>query len=288
MTKKNEEQPLIGELGSTLIQAIQERLTVSSGREVYAPIPYHSFEVGPITMETALQDGESPADGAARCHTILAEAMQNQFTEKMVGFFERCGQLDEYMISKGMAPRAQQETFRPNSSKPAGSQGEPMISSRQKEMILGFAGRDNIDLAAMTQNIYSKDLNYLTAKEASELIDTLNPRDGQKPSNVTSSPQGENAPSEAPQFPSDPVAKTISDMVTTKQLGMIRAISRENNLDPDEESMSVMKAKVNELSRRAASALIDHLLAIGAPAKMATPKPPPPALVNNVDDDIPF
>lgn len=71
---------------------------------------------------------------------------------------------------------------------------------------------------------------------------------------------------EKPQFPSDPIAKTLSDMVTTKQLGMIRAICRENNLDPEEECMSVMKCKVNELSRRAASSLIDHLLATASPA----------------------
>lgn len=71
---------------------------------------------------------------------------------------------------------------------------------------------------------------------------------------------------EVPQFPSDPFAKTISDMVTTKQLGMIRAICRENDLDPEEECMAVMKCKVNELSRRAASSLIDHLLAISSPA----------------------
>lgn len=71
---------------------------------------------------------------------------------------------------------------------------------------------------------------------------------------------------EVPQFPSDPIAKTISDMVTTKQLGMIRAICRENNVDPEEECMAVMKCKVNELSRRAASSLIDHLLAISSPA----------------------
>ena len=71
---------------------------------------------------------------------------------------------------------------------------------------------------------------------------------------------------EQPQFPSDPVAKSLSEMVTTKQLGMIRAICRENNLDPEEECMAVMKCKVNELSRRAASSLIDHLLAIASPA----------------------
>lgn len=60
-------------------------------------------------------------------------------------------------------------------------------------------------------------------------------------------------------FPADPIAKTISDMVTTKQLGMIRAVSREIGIDADEECSAVMKCKISELSRRAASALIDHL-----------------------------
>lgn len=72
-------------------------------------------------------------------------------------------------------------------------------------------------------------------------------------------------PATVAKFPTDPIAKTLSDMVTTKQLGMIRAICREHDLEPDDESMSVMKCKVNELSRRAASSLIDHLLAISNP-----------------------
>jgi hypothetical protein len=73
-------------------------------------------------------------------------------------------------------------------------------------------------------------------------------------------------------FPSDPVAKTLAEMVTTKQLGMIRAIARENNVDADASCESVMKCKVSELSRRAASALIDHLqgsAASAAPMRIA-------------------
>ena len=60
-------------------------------------------------------------------------------------------------------------------------------------------------------------------------------------------------------FPQDPVAKTLADMITTKQLGMIRAVAREAGVDADEECTSVMNCQVTELSRRAASALIDHL-----------------------------
>ncbi|MGH9946128.1 MAG: Rad52/Rad22 family DNA repair protein [Pyrinomonadaceae bacterium] len=67
-------------------------------------------------------------------------------------------------------------------------------------------------------------------------------------------------------FPADPVAKTLSDMVTTKQLGMIRAIAREKDLDADSECESLLKCKISELSRKAASVLIDHLQTIVSPA----------------------
>lgn len=60
-------------------------------------------------------------------------------------------------------------------------------------------------------------------------------------------------------FPSNPIAKSLADLVTAKQLGMIRAISREIGVDPDETCESVMHCKTDELSKRAASALIQHL-----------------------------
>lgn len=58
---------------------------------------------------------------------------------------------------------------------------------------------------------------------------------------------------------SDPIAKSLGDMVTAKQLGMIRAISRIAKVDADEECSKMMKCSVDELSKRAASDLIDHL-----------------------------
>ncbi|HEX8098305.1 MAG TPA: Rad52/Rad22 family DNA repair protein [Pyrinomonadaceae bacterium] len=60
-------------------------------------------------------------------------------------------------------------------------------------------------------------------------------------------------------FPNDPLAKSMSDLVTPKQLGMIRALAREAGLDPEEECQNVMRCKTDELSKRAASAFIDHL-----------------------------
>jgi hypothetical protein len=40
---------------------------------------------------------------------------------------------------------------------------------------------------------------------------------------------------------------------------MIRAISREINVDADEECQNVMQCKTDELSKRAASGFIQHL-----------------------------
>ncbi len=57
----------------------------------------------------------------------------------------------------------------------------------------------------------------------------------------------------------DPIARTIADIVTTKQLGMIRAIAREKSLDADAVCKGLMKCRVSELSRKAASSLIDSL-----------------------------
>ena len=60
-------------------------------------------------------------------------------------------------------------------------------------------------------------------------------------------------------FPANPIAQSLSDLVTAKQLGMIRAISREIGIDADEESNAVMQCKTDELSKRAASSFIQHL-----------------------------
>lgn len=60
-------------------------------------------------------------------------------------------------------------------------------------------------------------------------------------------------------FPKNPVAKSLSDLVTAKQLGMIRAIAREIGIDADEECNNAMSCRTDELSKKAASSFIQHL-----------------------------
>jgi Rad52/22 family double-strand break repair protein/SWIM zinc finger len=64
---------------------------------------------------------------------------------------------------------------------------------------------------------------------------------------------------QAGDFPRDPLAKSMADLVTPKQLGMIRALAREAGLDHEEECQATMRCRTEELSKRAASSFIDHL-----------------------------
>lgn len=57
----------------------------------------------------------------------------------------------------------------------------------------------------------------------------------------------------------NPIAKNLSDLITAKQLGFLRATAREKQIDPDEFCQSVFNCKTDELSKKAASALIDRL-----------------------------
>lgn len=61
------------------------------------------------------------------------------------------------------------------------------------------------------------------------------------------------------EFPRDPVAKSMADLVTPKQLGMIRALAREAGVDVEEECRNTLRCGTDELSKRAASSFIDHL-----------------------------
>ncbi|HSI89087.1 MAG TPA: Rad52/Rad22 family DNA repair protein [Pyrinomonadaceae bacterium] len=73
--------------------------------------------------------------------------------------------------------------------------------------------------------------------------------------------------------PADPIGRSISELVTPRQLGMIRALARERGVDVEAECSQLMNCRVNELSRRAASYLIDRLGSrpkVAAAARMAS------------------
>lgn len=60
-------------------------------------------------------------------------------------------------------------------------------------------------------------------------------------------------------FPSNPISRNLGEMLTEKQLGMIRALSREARIDADQECQSVMQCNAQDLTKQAASAFIKYL-----------------------------
>lgn len=72
--------------------------------------------------------------------------------------------------------------------------------------------------------------------------------------------------------PANPIAASLSDLVTAKQLGMIRALAREKGIDANAECSTLLKCSTDELSKKAASYLISHLQEMenqkSAPAQM--------------------
>ena len=71
--------------------------------------------------------------------------------------------------------------------------------------------------------------------------------------------QDENGVAVEPRATTDPVAKSLGDMITSKQLAMIRGLAREANVDAEATCSQTMHCGIDELSKRAASDLIEHL-----------------------------
>lgn len=61
------------------------------------------------------------------------------------------------------------------------------------------------------------------------------------------------------QYSGDPVAKTMGDLITPKQLVAIRAIASAQGLNAETKCLEVLKCRPEELSKRAASWFIDYL-----------------------------
>lgn len=83
--------------------------------------------------------------------------------------------------------------------------------------------------------------------------------DDERPTYGSRNPEDAPAQTYAPAAANDPVARSLGDMITAKQLGMIRAIAREANINENAECSSLMHCDIDQLSKRAASDFIDHL-----------------------------
>ena len=66
---------------------------------------------------------------------------------------------------------------------------------------------------------------------------------------------------------SDSVAKGMNDLITPKQLGMIRRLAQDSHLDAEAECQAMYGCKVEDLNKRAASKLIESLMSCAGMSK---------------------
>lgn len=63
----------------------------------------------------------------------------------------------------------------------------------------------------------------------------------------------------AAQFPQEPIATRVGDMITARQLGIIRSLERTTGIDAEAECRNVLRCATDELSRSAAACFINYL-----------------------------
>ena len=94
----------------------------------------------------------------------------------------------------------------------------------------------------IARELYKKEFDSIDLDETVEAVQTVHPRQQTAPV--------------------DAIAKSLGDMVTSKQLNMIRAIGREKNVDAEAVCGEMFACRIEEISKRAASDLIDRLQTI--------------------------
>jgi hypothetical protein len=80
-------------------KAVGSKLTVTWGPEKFSPISYHTFDVGPFTMETTIKEDETADQAFQRAHQYLSQQARKAFQSRMREYFERVKETAEYMES---------------------------------------------------------------------------------------------------------------------------------------------------------------------------------------------
>ena len=75
-------------------------------------------------------------------------------------------------------------------------------------------------------------------------------------SNDSSRRTGNNTPAAPPR---DPIARGLSNLISPNQLALINKLAKRLNLNPESACREMYQANLNEISRKAASALIERL-----------------------------
>lgn len=66
-----------------------DEVRVQIGPEVFSPIRYHTFTVGPVSVSTKVRPGESAEEAHVRAWSIAEVAFEAQFSTCLQQFLDR-------------------------------------------------------------------------------------------------------------------------------------------------------------------------------------------------------
>ena len=66
-----------------------DTITLTFGGELYAPVQYNNWTLGPFTMGTTIRKGETEDDAIERLQTALNKHAKAEYERKSVGFLKR-------------------------------------------------------------------------------------------------------------------------------------------------------------------------------------------------------
>jgi len=66
-----------------------DEITITLGEQVFAPVSYNSFRVGPFIIKTTIKAGETYEQAFERAHSYLMTAARKAYTTERGLFFDR-------------------------------------------------------------------------------------------------------------------------------------------------------------------------------------------------------
>lgn len=82
-----------------------ESVTVTTGREGYSPIPYHTFEVPTVSLTTSVRAGETVADAVARVQAMLDPLNERMYAAGLSKHLDRIADSRRVAVNRGKDSR---------------------------------------------------------------------------------------------------------------------------------------------------------------------------------------
>lgn len=78
-----------------------DEVTVTFGEELFAPVQFNSFRIGPYTYKTKVHKGETPEQAFDRANAYVTRMAKKEFISKMETYYGHLREADKAARAKG-------------------------------------------------------------------------------------------------------------------------------------------------------------------------------------------